>query len=47
MTDYTRITNNSETLIDYVITNNDYSLAQININNKIADHETIDIHIYT
>ena len=29
-----------------MITNNDNILAQISINNKIADHESIDIFIY-
>ena len=35
MNDYTRITNNSETLIHYGITNNDNIFSQINLNNKI------------
>lgn len=39
----TRITVNSMTIIDYVITNNPMISAKTNINNKISDHETINI----
>lgn len=43
MNEYTRITANSKTLIDYIITNKEGITAKNNINNKIADHESIDI----
>lgn len=39
----TRITKNTQTLIDYVITNSKKITAKTNIKRKIADHETIDI----
>lgn len=45
MKDFTRITENSKTLIDYIISNNQNISAEINIANKISDHETIDIII--
>lgn len=43
----TRITNNSRTLIDYVITNVDNNNVSVNIKQKykISDHETIKIEI--
>lgn len=43
--EYTRITKRSKTLIDYIITNNEAITAECNVNNKIADHESIDIFI--
>lgn len=43
--EYTRITKRSKTLIDYIITNNESITAESNVNNKIADHESIDIFI--
>ena len=44
MREFTRITKNSKTLIDYIITNNEMVLAKNNINNKITDHECIDMY---
>lgn len=47
ITDYTRITRNSRTIIDYVITNN----LNIKVNNsrinKISDHEIVEMYIET
>lgn len=43
--EFTRITQNSRTLIDYVITNTRNISAKVNISNKISDHEAIDIMI--
>lgn len=45
VTDYTRVTKNTKTIIDYVITNNYNIYARNNGENKIADHEAIDITI--
>lgn len=45
VTEYTRITQYSKTLIDYVITNNERISVTNNINNKISDHESINIAI--
>ena len=45
MKEFTRITKNSKTLIDYIITNNEMVSAKNNTNNKITDHECIDIFI--
>ena len=45
MKEFTRITKNSKTLIDYIITNNEILSAKNNTNNKITDHECIDIFI--
>ena len=39
--EFTRITQSSETLIDYIITNTKNITARINVDNKIADHEPI------
>lgn len=41
--DYTRVTKNSKTIIDYVITNSNKVDVKIKSNNKIADHEAINI----
>lgn len=41
--EFTRITQSSKTLIDFVITNNNNISAKTNSSNKISDHETIDI----
>ena len=46
MKDCTTITNKTIALTHYVITINDNILVQININNKIADHESIEIFIH-
>ena len=45
MTECTRITKNSRTIIDYIITNNRNITAGINNANKIPDHEAIQIII--
>lgn len=45
--DYTRITENTKTIIDYVITNSENVSAANNSLNKIADHEAIDIKVKT
>ena len=45
MREFIRITKNSKTLIDYIITNNEMVSAKNNINNKITDLECIDIFI--
>ena len=41
--EFTRITHNSKTLIDYIIINMGHITARTNVDNKIADHESIDI----
>lgn len=41
--DYTRVTKNSKTIIDYVITNSNKVDVKIKSNNKIAYHEAINI----
>lgn len=43
--EYTRVTKSSNTIIDYVITNTKKVSAKISTNNKISDHEVIDIEI--
>lgn len=45
VSDYTRVTENTKTLIDFVITNNMNILVKNNDENKISDHEAIDITI--
>ena len=45
VTEYTRVTENTKTLIDFVITNSINVSAKNNGENKIADHEAIDINI--
>ena len=41
--EYTRLTESSKTIIDYIITNNRSITAKNNISNKISDHESINI----
>ena len=43
--DYTRVTKNSKTVIDYVITNIKDITSNISSTNKILDHELIEIRI--
>ena len=43
--EFTRITQISKTLIDYIISNMDNITATTNVDYKIADHESIDILI--
>ena len=43
--EFTRITQSSKTLIDYIITNMGNITARTNVDNKIADNESIDILI--
>ena len=43
--EFTKITKNSKPLIDYIITNKEMVSTRVNINNKISDHECIDIFI--
>ena len=45
VTEYTRVTENTKTLIDFVITNSINVSAKTNGENKIADHKAIDINI--
>ena len=42
--EFTRITQSSKTLIDYIIINMGNITARSNVDNKIADHESIDIN---
>ncbi|XP_037822581.1 serine protease/ABC transporter B family protein tagA-like [Lucilia sericata] len=44
---YTRVTNRSNTLIDYVLTNSDNVSIENSANNNIADHETLIVNIKT
>ena len=41
--EFTRITQGSKTLIDFIIANSSNIQAKTNISNKILDHEAIDI----
>ena len=41
--EFTRITQCSKTFIDYIITNMGYITARTNVDNKIEDHQSIDI----
>ena len=43
--EFTKITQSSKTLIDYIITNMGNITARTNVDNKTADHESIDILI--
>ena len=44
----TRITNNTKTLIDYVITESgSYTTAEVNVDLKMSDHETLIIQLYS
>lgn len=44
--EFTKVTNNSKTLIDYVITNYKNTVAIVHDSPKISDHSALSINIF-